>query len=210
MTIAAVGVEPGQEERAEDGAAERDLVDERGHDRVEERARVRPDVREPEAAVAVEGDAHRDRGADRGVQQAEEDRLAAIAGPEREVGRGRRMDDDRSPRRAPARSRTRRSAAGTTGAGRRPASSYSAALNRDASSRSMTSSSASPSAISVRRVGIRSSMGQRVRPVRATTTFSPRPSGASPGTPPAGSRPSRPASSAACLLSASRAASASG
>src|SRR3954453_10644550 len=42
------------------------------------------------------------------------------------------------------------------------------------------------------------------------TPVSPRPSGALPGTPPVGSPPSRPVSSAACPLSASRAASACG
>ena len=157
---------------------------------------IRPGVREADPVIAVGGDPQRQARPDDRVEEAVEDRLAAIARSEEElVARGRVDEEDPGDEREPEPVPGQRRRKG----GGRPsvASSYSAALNRSASSRSITSRSARPAAISRCRVGSQSS-----------TAATPRPSEASRGMPPAGSRPTRPASSAACLPSASRAASA--
>src|SRR2546429_2803325 len=90
-----------------------------------------------------------------------------------------------------------------------PASSYSAAPNRWASRRSMTTSSPNPRATRMRTVVSGSICAQprrpTARPFRRPPSVIPRPFGASPGRPPAGSPPSPRVSSAACLPSASRA-----
>src|SRR5688572_19932800 len=99
-------VHAGPEQDPEDRAAERDLVDERRRDRVDERARIRPDVREADPPVAVIGDRERQTGTDRRVQEAVEDRQAAVTGPEQELPLRLGMDeqdpgDEREPEAVP-------------------------------------------------------------------------------------------------------------
>ena len=85
MMFASVGVEAGQEEQAEQRAAERDLVDECGHGRVEQRAGVGAHLGEADPVVAQERVDHGLRGADQAVREAPCHRLRAIPGPEEEV-----------------------------------------------------------------------------------------------------------------------------
>ena len=82
MTIASGGSRPTDEQQPEERAAERDLVDERGRGGVEQRARVRPGVREPDAVVAIPGEAERLGDAGGAVQQPAEDRPEPVARPE--------------------------------------------------------------------------------------------------------------------------------
>ena len=88
-------VQAGHQQQAEDGAAERDFVDERRGDRVDEGSRVRPDVGQAEPVVAVERDADGDARADRAVQEAEQDRPSPVlARPEQELVLRRGMDEE--------------------------------------------------------------------------------------------------------------------
>jgi hypothetical protein len=109
VKFASVGLTPAEEEQAEQHAAERDLVDERGGGRVEQRPGVRPGIGKADAVVAVRRDARRDEDADEAVRDAAEHRLEAIPGAEIQVALRRGVDVQDRDRRARTRARTRRS-----------------------------------------------------------------------------------------------------
>ena len=112
-------VDADHEQQPEQRAAERDLVDERGGRRVEQRARVRPRVREADAVVAIPGEAEGLRTPSTAVQQPRNTAPSRSPDPRYRSPCGdgwmNRMRD-REPRRP---SRTRRGGVGSAGARRR-------------------------------------------------------------------------------------------
>ena len=200
--FARVASMPIGEEQAEDGATERDLVDERGRRRVEERPRVRERVREADAVVAERGEGDR-LGDPDARRRARPPKTAPSRSPElrKSSTSGFGWMTRIATPMADAQRRTS-SAGGGSGAARRRGSPRSTRRSRTARRPGGASAGASRAR--------RDERAERVDELVHDRAASPRPSGASPGTPPAGSRPTRPASCAACLPSASRAACACG
>ena len=106
IRLARFGLQAGRDQEPEQQPAEHRLVDERGRDRVEDRARVLRHRWQPDGVVAVERDADRDRGADRAVREAQHHGAEPVAQPEVEVGAGAGVDpqdreDAADPERVP-------------------------------------------------------------------------------------------------------------
>ena len=88
MTFAAVGSSPVDSRSPKIAPRKVDLVDERRRRRVEQRPRIRPGVRQPDAVVAERGEGHGLADAERAVGEAAEDRAEPVARAEEELGRG--------------------------------------------------------------------------------------------------------------------------
>ena len=150
MRLATFGSRPVVDQEPEQQPSEDRLVEERRRDRVEDRARVGRDRWQSDRVVAIERDAEGDRRADRAVREAEHDRAEAVAEAEEQVLGGRRVDpqDARIPPMPSVYQARRRTIDGLLP--QRSTSSYSAALKRSASNRSITRNADSPRAIRTR------------------------------------------------------------
>ena len=193
-------IDAGQEKEAQDEATEGCLVDERGPERVEQGVRIRPEWRHPQPGVAASREEHRLPRPDGPERETAEDRAGPIAEPEQEVAGGRRVDDQGrddqgEPEHIPAHPKAERA---------RPSVRGRLVVLRGPERGGLEAQEAQQACDAERH----ESAEQLLHRTAAAPSWS-RPCAGRRGRPPAGSPPIRRASCAACLPSASPAASAS-